>query len=105
MRKDKRQKKKMRQNLPLSDVKDSGRSHHHGHETGLDSETGPGTPTSRKTCLGDMLKAPVPVVVVVRAKLRRAFSELAPRRPVKGHSHVVFARYPRRHFRLMRKFF
>lgn len=48
-----------------------------------------------ETLLGDVLQGPVPVVVVIRAKVIGTADYLVPRGLVKHHSHVVLATDPR----------
>lgn len=58
----------------FSDMEDSRSSHRHRDQTGFGAGRYPGATTGRQTRLRDVLQTPVPVVIVVRAKLGRAFS-------------------------------
>lgn len=49
----------------------------------------------------DMLETPVPIIVVVRAKLVGALLEFVPGNAVERHPHIVFARDPGDHFGLL----
>lgn len=88
--------------LPFSNVKNPRRPHHHSDEARIEPGRSSGTLTRWKTSLGYVLKAPVPVVIVVRAELRGAFSQLVPRHAIECHAHVVLAGYPWYHFGLHR---
>lgn len=48
----------------------------------------------------DMLKAPIPIVIIVRAKLSGTLSQFVPRDTIERHTHVMLARDPRDHLGL-----
>lgn len=89
--------------LPFSDMEDSGSSHRHRDQSGFSTRRYSGTSARRQTRLRDILQTPVPVIIVIRAKLRGAFPQFIPRDAIKRHAHVMFTGYPRRHFRLSRQ--
>lgn len=53
-----------------------------------------------ETLLGDVLKGPVPVVIIVGTEMIAAAHDLAPGRLIEDHSHVVLAADPRRNLNL-----
>lgn len=96
----KKKKKRCRSDSPFSDVKNSRRSHHHGDQTGFCTRRDSRPFARRQTGLRDMLKAPIPIVIVVRAKLSGTLSQFVPRDTIERHTHVMLARDPRDHFSL-----
>lgn len=93
-------KEKRCSDLPFSDVKNSRRSHHHRDQTGFRTRRDSRSFTRRQTGLRNMLKAPIPIVIIVRAKLSGTLSQFVPRDTIERHTHVMFARDPRDHFGL-----
>lgn len=91
---------KKRNDLPFSDVKNPRRSHHHRDQTGFRTRRDSRSFTGRQTGLRDMLKAPIPIVIIVRAKLSGTLSQFVPRDTIERHTHVMLARDPRDHFSL-----
>ena len=76
-------------------MKNSRRPHHHRDQTRFCTRRDSGPFARWHAGLRDMLKTPVPVVIVVRAKLGGTLSQFVPRDTIKRHTHVVFARDPR----------
>jgi len=53
-----------------------------------------------QAALRNVLQAPVPIVVIVRAEEFSAVTDILPGAAVERHSHVVLTADPRRHLRL-----
>lgn len=72
-------------------MEDSRSSHRHCNQSRLGARRYSGALTRRQASLRDVLQAPVPIVIVVRAKLCGAFPQLVPRNAIERHAHVVLA--------------
>lgn len=48
----------------------------------------------RKAVLAYVLKTPIPIVIIIRAKEFCTHSHICPNRAVEGHAHVVLAANP-----------
>lgn len=77
-------------NSPLPDVEDPWSLHDHCIEFVF------------QAALGNVLKAPVPVVIIVCAEELGTVTDILPGAAVERHPHVVLTAYPWGHFRLKR---
>jgi hypothetical protein len=77
-------------NSPLPDVEDPWSLHNHCIELVF------------QAALGNVLKAPVPIVIIVCAEELSTVIDILPGAAVECHPHVVLTAYPRGHFRLYR---
>jgi len=84
-------------------MEDSRSSHRHCNQSRLGAGGYSGALTRRQTSLRDILQTPIPIVIVVRAKLCGAFSQFVPRNTIERHAHIMLAGYPRCHFRLFQQ--